>query len=72
MEQPFDDTTKTFYRHYFEERNIWAIAQYEVFARSRAIDLLVECTAADLVKLQATIFAHFRRINALEFKGMIH
>lgn len=69
MQQPFDDTTKAYYQQYFEKLEIPAITQYEVFSRSRAIDLLVTCTAADLPKLAETVFAHFRTVNALEFKG---
>lgn len=69
MQQPFDDTTKAYYRRYFENLQISAIAQYEVFARSRAIDLLVTCPATDRQKLTDTVFAHFRAVNALEFKG---
>ena len=69
MQQPFDDTTKAYYQQYFEKLEIPAITQYEVFARSRAIDLMVTCTPADLDKLAETVFAHFRTVNALEFKG---
>lgn len=69
VQQPFDDTTKAYYKQYFEKLEIPAITQYEVFARSRAIDLMVTCTAADLDKLAETVFAHFRTVNALEFKG---
>ncbi|MEZ4867205.1 MAG: hypothetical protein R3C14_38130 [Caldilineaceae bacterium] len=45
-------------------------AQHEVFSRSRSIDLLVECAVDDVTKLSDTVFAHFRRVNALEFKGI--
>lgn len=69
IQQPFDDTTKTYYRRYFEKLDISAVTQYEVFSRSRAIDLMVTCTVEDLQKLAETSFAHFRQINALEFKG---
>lgn len=31
---------------------------------------MVECRSEDLPKLEDTIFAHFQRINALEFKGV--
>lgn len=58
VQQPFDDTTKAYYRRYFEQLEIPAIVQYEVFSRSRAIDLMVTCTDADLRKLTATVFAH--------------
>lgn len=69
MQQPFDDTTKAYYQQYFAKLEIPAVTQYEVFARSRAIDLMVTCTPADLDKLAETVFAHFRTVNALEFKG---
>ncbi|MFN8486933.1 MAG: hypothetical protein U0350_05020 [Caldilineaceae bacterium] len=69
MNQPFDDTAKTFYRRFFENLGMQAIPQYEVFARSRSIDLIVACNDEDRNKLQTTCFAHFRRFNALEFKG---
>ena len=68
--QPFDDTVKTFYRRFFEQRQIRAISQLEVFSRSRSIDLVIECTTADCTTLQDTIFAHFRHLNALELKGI--
>ncbi|MCB0063111.1 MAG: hypothetical protein KDE19_13395 [Caldilineaceae bacterium] len=70
MANPFDDTAKTRYRTYFEKRGIRAIPQYEVFSLSRATDLVVECTDVDIQTLQDTAFAHFRQINALEFKGI--
>jgi hypothetical protein len=68
-QQPFDDTTKSYFRRYFEKLEIPAVTQYEVFSRSRAIDLMVPCTAEDLHKLAETSFAHFRQVNALELKG---
>lgn len=70
MANPFDDPAKTRYRRYFERRGIRAIPQYEVFSLSRATDLVVECTEGNIQGLQDTIFGHFRRINALEFKGV--
>lgn len=69
MANPFDDTAKTRYKVFFERRGIRAIPQYEVFSLSRATDLVVECTKADIQTLSDTIFGHFRLINALEFKG---
>ncbi|MCE7981647.1 MAG: hypothetical protein DYG89_10675 [Caldilinea sp. CFX5] len=69
MANPFDDTAKTRYHRYFENRGIRAIPQYEVFSLSRSTDLVIECTEEDRQRLQGTIFAHFRQINALEFKG---
>lgn len=70
MKQPFDDTTKSYYRRFFEERGLYAIQQYEIFSRSRSIDLVVESQSASIPQLQETIFGHFRRLNALEFKGI--
>jgi hypothetical protein len=70
MNQPFDDSVKSFYRRFFERLGMQAVSQYETFARSRAIDLVVECTEVDRLRLQPTIFAHFRLLNALELKGI--
>jgi len=70
MEQPFDDSAKNFYQRFFTDLGMRTTAQHEVFSRSRSIDLLVECAVADLPKLQGTVFTHFRRVNALEFKGI--
>ena len=70
MKQPFDDTTKSYFRRFFEERGLHAISQYEVFARSRSIDLVIESRSESVPQLQDTLFAHFRRLNALEFKGL--
>ena len=44
-------------------------SEVEVFFRSRMIDLTVECTVEQLKLLQVTIFAYFRLLNLLEFKG---
>lgn len=52
MDNPFDDTAKSRYRRYFEQRGIRAISQYEVFALSRATDLVVECTEEDVKGLE--------------------
>jgi hypothetical protein len=68
--EPFDDIAKAFYRRWFEGRDITVETEREVFARGRAIDLVVCCTGADLARLQDTIFAHFRRLNDLELKGV--
>lgn len=68
-EHPFDERSKSFYTHYFENLQIRADRQFEVFSRGRSIDLLTECVDSDLVKLQTTCFSHFRRVNAIEFKG---
>ena len=70
MKQPFDDTTKSYYRRFFEERGLHAIQQYEVFSRNRSIDLVVESEQQYIPQLQDTVFAHFRQLNALEFKGI--
>ena len=69
MENPFDDTAKSRYRRFFEQRGMRAITQYEVFSLSRSTDLVVECSLEDRAVLQKTVFAHFRHINAVEFKG---
>jgi len=69
MNRAFDDTAKTRYHSYFEQRGLRAISQYEVFSRSRATDLFVECNEKERQALQGTVFDHFRLINAIEFKG---
>lgn len=68
-EHPFDERSKSFYTHYFENLQIRADRQFEVFSRGRSIDLLTECAESDWAKLQPTCFSHFRRVNAIEFKG---
>jgi hypothetical protein len=68
--EPFDETAKTFYHRLFQNWGIGAETEREVFSHSRKIDLVVRCTDADHSKLQNTVFAHFRQVNALEFKGI--
>jgi hypothetical protein len=69
--EPFDDTAKDFYRQLFEDLGLPVESQREVFFRGRAIDLVVTCpTEADRQRLQPTLFSYFRRLNALEFKGI--
>ena len=68
-EHAFDERSKSFYAHYFENLQIRADRQFEVFSRGRSIDLLTECVDSDFGKLQSTCFSHFRRVNALELKG---
>lgn len=69
MEQPFDDSAKNFYQRFFSDLGMRTTTQYEVFSRSRSIDILVECAIEDLPKLHDTVFHHFRRVNVLELKG---
>ncbi|MEZ4726147.1 MAG: hypothetical protein R3E79_03320 [Caldilineaceae bacterium] len=69
MEQPFDDSAKNFYQRFFTDVGMRTTTQYEVFSHSRSIDILVECTIEDLLKLHDTVFNHFRRVNVLELKG---
>jgi hypothetical protein len=66
MEQPFDDSAKNFYQRFFTDLGMRTTTQYEVFSRSRSIDILVECAVEDLPKLHDTVFNHFRRVNVLE------
>jgi hypothetical protein len=69
--EPFDDTTKESYRHFFEKWGLPVETQREVFFHGRAIDLVVRCpTPEQQQSLQPTLFAYFRRLNALEFKGI--
>ena len=68
--EPFDETAKAFYHRFFKSWGFEAETEREVFSRSRTIDLVVTCTDANRRKLQNTLFAHFRQLNALELKGI--
>jgi len=68
--EPFDDTTKAFYRRFFEQRGMVVETEREVFFRGRAIDIVVNCTNNDRTQLQNTAFSHFQQTNALELKGI--
>jgi len=69
--EPFDDTAKEFYRQWFEQWGLTVETQREVFFQGRAIDLVVSCpTPEQRHHLQPTLFAYFRRLNAMEFKGI--
>jgi hypothetical protein len=68
--EPFDETAKIFYHRFFKNRGFKVETEREVFSRSRKIDLVVTSGDADCGKLQNTVFAHFRQLNALELKGI--
>jgi hypothetical protein len=68
--EPFDDSTKAFYRQFFENQGIAVESEREVFFRGRSIDLVVTCTDSDKAQLENTVFSHFRWLNALELKGI--
>jgi len=69
--EPFDDTAKEFYRKLFEDWGLTVETQREVFFQGRAIDLVVSCpTPEQRQRLKPTLFSYFRRLNALEFKGI--
>ncbi len=68
--EPFDETTKAFYHQLFEDWGLVVESEREVFFRGRTIDLVVSCTDSDQARLQNTIFAHFRWLNAIELKGI--
>lgn len=68
-QDPFDDMARKSYRRLFESWGLTVEAGRVVFARSRMIDLVVECTKADRARLKETVFAHFRTFNAIELKG---
>ncbi len=70
MKEPFDNSTKAFYRQLFEQWGIAVETEREVFSRGRTIDLVVTCTDSDQARLQTTVFAHFKRLNAIELKGI--
>jgi hypothetical protein len=68
--EPFDETAKAFYHRFFQSWGFEAETEREVFSHSRTIDLVVTCTDANRRKLQNTLFAHFRQLNAIELKGI--
>jgi len=67
--EPFDETTKIFYRRFFEDKGLLVETEREVFFRARKIDLVVNCTQEEITCLKNTVFSHFRELNALELKG---
>jgi len=67
--EPFDETTKIFYRRFFEDKGLLVETEREVFFRARKIDMVVNCTQDDITRLENTVFSHFRELNALELKG---
>ena len=62
--EPFDDSTKAFYRQLFENWGMSVETEREVFFRGRSIDVVVTCTDEDQTRLQNTAFSHFRWLNA--------
>lgn len=70
LSEPFDESTKTFYRHLFEAWGLKVESEYEVFTRSRTIDLVIEATEPNNPYLAESVFAYFRRWNTLELKGI--
>ncbi|MEK8020040.1 MAG: hypothetical protein VSS75_024465 [Candidatus Parabeggiatoa sp.] len=68
--EPFDDTTKNFYRQLFEGWGLTVETEREVFFRARSIDLVVTGPTSGTSQLQQTLFSYFRQINVLEFKGI--
>jgi predicted SPOUT superfamily RNA methylase MTH1 len=67
--EPFDESTKVFYRRFFENKGLLVETEREVFFRARKIDLVVNCSQDDINRLENTVFSHFRWLNALELKG---
>jgi hypothetical protein len=68
--EPFDETAKAFYRRLFKNWGVSVETEREVFSNARTIDLVVSLSDADRDKLQHTVFAHFKSLNALELKGI--
>jgi tRNA threonylcarbamoyladenosine modification (KEOPS) complex Pcc1 subunit len=64
--EPFDDTAKAFYRQFFEQRGLVVEVNPPIFFKARSINIVVTCNDSDRLKLQDTIFSHFRWLNALE------
>ncbi|MGB0388707.1 MAG: hypothetical protein ACPGWR_28130, partial [Ardenticatenaceae bacterium] len=69
IKERFDDTARKSYRRLFESWGLSVETERSVFARSRAIDIVVECTAADRKRLKDTVFCNFSTFNAIELKG---
>ncbi|HFD31642.1 MAG TPA: hypothetical protein ENJ28_02850 [Gammaproteobacteria bacterium] len=69
QKEPFDDTTKSFYSALFKGWGLNVETECEIFARSRCIDLVIQCKDAQQTQLQNSVFNHFRQLNALELKG---
>ena len=67
--EPFDQSAKIFYSNLFSDWGLKVETEREVFHRGRTIDLVVGCPDDGRERLSETVFAHFRRQNALEFKG---
>jgi hypothetical protein len=70
MKEPFDNSAKAFYRQLFEDWGILVETERVVFSRERTIDLVVTCSDSDQERLQTTVFSHFKRLNAIELKGI--
>jgi hypothetical protein len=68
--EPFDETAKTFYGQLFKRWGLGVETERGIFFRGRRIDLVVTCPEAKKNQLQQTLFAYFRKINVLEFKGV--
>ncbi len=69
MSEPFDESAKLFYSRLFAGWGLRVKTEQEVFHRGRTIDLVVDCPDDERNRLSETVFAHFRRQNAIEFKG---
>ena len=69
QKEPFDDTTKTIYSTLFKRWGLDVETERAIFARSRSIDLVIQCHESEGDKLQHTVFSYFRQLNALELKG---
>jgi hypothetical protein len=70
MKESFDNSAKAFYRQLFEDWGMLVETERVVFSRERTIDLVVTCNDSDQERLQTTIFSHFKRLNAIELKGI--
>lgn len=61
------------YRRLFQSWGLNVATGEEVFSEDydekRTVDLVVECTKADRLRLRDTVFAHFGDLNVLEFEG---
>jgi hypothetical protein len=70
ISESFDNSAKAFYRQLFKDWGMTVETERVVFSRERTIDLVVTCTNSDQQRLQTTVFAHLKRFNAIELKGI--
>jgi hypothetical protein len=68
--EPFDGTAKVHFKCLFESWGLTVETEREVFFSGRKIDVVVTCPPKEHFKLKNTVFSHFKRLNAIELKGI--